>query len=63
MPCEVRKAPSNIPYILYKDINGRTVAARRRKADGSLGLWTVLSINQKVYIYGEDNGNETGEAE
>lgn len=50
LPCEVRKAPSNIPYILERNINGKTVAARRRKANGSLGFWTTLSIDQKVYI-------------
>lgn len=58
LPCEVRKAPSNIPYILYKDINNKTVAVRRRKADGSLGFWTTLSFNQKVYIYEKDTSQE-----
>lgn len=69
LPCEVRKAPSNIPYVLEQYMTAskgiyKAVSARRKKADGTFGFYTALSINQKVYIdYGKDNGNETSEAE
>lgn len=55
LPCEVRKAPSNVPYVLYEYVRSIdkifwAISARRKKADGSLGFWTTLNINQKVYI-------------
>lgn len=55
LPCEVRKAPSNIPYVLEKRVVSwsgicKAVSARRKRVDGSLGYYTALNINQKVYI-------------
>lgn len=55
LPCEVRKAPSNIPYVLEQYMTAcdgiyKAVSARQKKVDGSLGFYTALNINQKVYI-------------
>lgn len=50
LPCEVRKAPSNIPYVIHNIMSHKAVSARRKRVDNTLGPWTALSINQKVYI-------------
>lgn len=50
LPCEVRKAPSNIPYVLEQYMTAskgiyKAVSARRKKADGT--FWILHSVKYK----------------
>lgn len=37
LPCEVRKAPSNIPYVIHNIMSHKAVSARRKRVDNTLG--------------------------